>query len=124
MVLKSILLVFLGGGFGSALRYLVSKSLHTSASIPYGTFLVNIIGSLIIGIVLGWALKSHAISQNTVLFLATGFCGGFTTFSAFSFENYELLKAGDYTTFGIYAFGSILIGILAIIAGVSLSKLF
>jgi len=124
MVLKSILLVFLGGGFGSALRYLLSKLLNTSATIPYGTFVVNILGSLIIGLVLGWALKSNSISQNTVLFLATGFCGGFTTFSAFSFENYELLKAGDYTTFAIYAFGSLFLGILAIIAGVWLSKLF
>ena len=85
--MKQLLLVFLGGGAGSALRYLISKYLNpVHMGIPYGTLAVNIIGSLLVGLVIGLALKTNPISQNTMLLLATGFCGGFTTFSAFAMK--------------------------------------
>ncbi|EDM44883.1 integral membrane protein possibly involved in chromosome condensation, CrcB-like protein [unidentified eubacterium SCB49] len=123
--MKAVLLVFLGGGLGSALRYVISRALNsTPPGFPYGTFAVNVIGSLIIGIILGFALKHHSPSSNTALFIATGLCGGFTTFSAFAYENVMFLKAGDYQTFIIYTLGSIVLGLAAVFAGIYLSRLF
>ena len=84
--MKQFLLVFIGGGFGSILRYYISKNLNAYYSNFYlGTFLVNIIGCLLIGILIGLSLKNNYISENQTLLLATGFCGGFTTFSTFAF---------------------------------------
>ena len=98
--MKQVLLVFIGGGVGSALRYLVGKFLKTSASgFPWGTFSVNVLGSLLIGILMGVALKNSSLSENQTLLLITGFCGGFTTFSAFAYENQVFLKEGDFTSF-------------------------
>ena len=119
-MLKQLLLIFLGGGLGSALRYLISKSLNfETAFIPFGTFTVNILGSLLLGLILGIAAKSDFFSSNIVLFLAVGFCGGFTTFSSFAFENQALLRSGDYLNFFFYTFGSIILGILAVFLGLS-----
>ncbi|SKB66026.1 CrcB protein [Salegentibacter holothuriorum] len=123
-MLKQLLLIFLGGGLGSALRYLISKSLNSeSFFIPYGTFTVNIIGSLLLGLFIGFAARYEFFNSNIVLFLAVGFCGGFTTFSTFTLENQALLRSGDYLNFFFYAFGSIIIGILAVFLGLFLSKL-
>ena len=123
--MKGLLLVFLGGGTGSIARYLLSKYINDSSSgIPYGTFAANILGSLIIGIILGWALKNDTLSSNTTLLLATGFCGGFTTFSTFAYENHALLKSGDFMTFALYAIASFAIGILAVFGGMELAKNF
>ena len=115
--------MFLGGGMGSVLRFLISKNLNQVSAIPLGTLLVNFLGSLIIGLILGMGLKQEILSPNATLLLATGFCGGFTTFSAFSFENQALLKAGDYLNFGIYSAGSIFLGIGAVLIGLWLSKM-
>ncbi|WP_324721824.1 fluoride efflux transporter CrcB [Salinimicrobium sp. HB62] len=122
-MIKQILLVFLGGGVGSVLRFLLSRNLNQISAIPLGTLLVNFCGSLIIGLVLGLGLKQEVLSANATLLLATGFCGGFTTFSAFSFENQALLKAGDYLNFGIYSAGSIVLGIAAVLLGLWLAKM-
>ena len=82
--MKAILLVFLGGGFGSSLRYLLGKYLNSDITgIPYGTFAANLLGSLLIGVILGLSAKENVLTQNQTLLLATGFCGGFTTFSTF-----------------------------------------
>jgi len=109
--MKNILLVFIGGGFGSVLRYIIGKYLNsTESGIPYGTFAANILGSLLIGIILGFALKNNSLTQNHTLLLATGFCGGFTTFSTFAYENHVFLKAGDFTSFAIYTIASFVIG--------------
>ena len=121
--MKQLLLVFIGGGFGSALRFLVGKWLNNLESgIPLGTFAANILGSLFIGIILGYAAKNDAISQNHTLLLATGFCGGFTTFSTFAYENHILLKSGDFTTFAFYTIASFVVGFLAVFAGIYLIK--
>lgn len=122
-MIKQLLLVFVGGGLGSALRFLISKHLNPLSPIPLGTLLVNFSGSLLIGFILGLGLKQNMLSPNTTLLLATGFCGGFTTFSAFSFENQALLKAGDYINFGIYSAGSIFLGIAAVLIGIWFSKI-
>ena len=121
--MKQVLLVFLGGGLGSALRYLVGKYLNSpETGIPYGTFAVNILGSLLIGIILGLAAKNNTLSQNHTLLLATGFCGGFTTFSTFAYENHVFLKSGDFTSFAIYTIASFIVGFLAVFLGLFLVR--
>jgi len=123
--MKSLLLVFLGGGFGSSLRFVIGKYLNNpETGIPYGTFAANIIGSLLIGIILGLAVKNESLSQNTVLFLATGFCGGFTTFSSFAYENHIFLKTGDFMSFAIYTIASFILGFAAVFFGMWLVKFF
>ncbi|SDH75793.1 camphor resistance protein CrcB [Winogradskyella thalassocola] len=121
--LKQLLLVFLGGGFGSVLRFIIGKWLNNSETgIPYGTFAANIIGSLLIGIILGLAAKNETLSQSQTLLLATGLCGGFTTFSTFAYENHVFLKSGDFTSFAIYTIASFVVGFLAVFLGMFLVK--
>lgn len=122
--MKQFLLVFLGGGFGSLLRYTIGKLAHRPTwDIPLGTLIVNVIGSFIIGIILGIAIKNNSLNSNMSLLVATGFCGGFTTFSAFAYENYNFLKAGDFTNFALYTFGSVLLGIGAVFFGLFLTRI-
>jgi CrcB protein len=121
---ETIRIGFLGGGFGSVLRYIIGKWLNnTENGIPYGTFAANILGSLLIGVILGYAAKNETISQNTIVLLATGFCGGFTTFSTFAYESHVFLKSGDFTTFAFYTIASFVIGFLAVFAGMYLVRL-
>lgn len=123
--MKNILLVFVGGGFGSVLRYLLGKFLNNSENgIPYGTFATNILGSLLIGVILGLALKNNTLTQNHTLLLATGFCGGFTTFSTFAYENHVFLKSGDFMSFAMYTIASFVLGFLAVFGGMHLAKSF
>ena len=113
--MKYAILVFFGGGLGSFARYLVGKWLNNvENTFPYGTLTVNILGSLLIGIIIGYLAKASNFSEEQSLFLATGFCGGFTTFSAFAYEHHLFLKNGDYLNFISYAFGSLILGISAI----------
>lgn len=121
--MKQLLLVFVGGGFGSALRFIIGKWLNNSNDgIPYGTFAANIVGSLLIGIILGLAAKNDSLTESQTLILATGFCGGFTTFSTFAYENHVFLKSGDFTSFAIYTIASFAIGFLAVFLGMYLVK--
>ncbi len=123
--MKQFLLIFLGGGMGSSLRYLLSKTLNPyTTNFFLGTFGVNIIGCLIIGIILGFSAKSTSLSNNTILFITIGFCGGFTTFSSFALENYGMLREGQITSFLLYTVSSIVVGILAVAFGLWLSKIF
>ena len=121
--MKQVLFVFLGGGLGSAARYGLSKWLNNpEVSIPYGTLLANVLGSLLIGVILGYSLKSDLLSQQTTLLLATGFCGGFTTLSTFAYENHTFLKNGDYLNFGMYTIGSFALALIAVFIGFWISK--
>ncbi|MCF1423085.1 fluoride efflux transporter CrcB [Mangrovimonas futianensis] len=121
--MKHLALVFLGGGLGSVLRFLIGKFLNSSETgIPYGTFAANILGSLLIGLILGYASKNNGLSHEQTLLMATGFCGGFTTFSTFAYENHVFLKTGDFTSFAIYTIASFIIGFLAVFAGMYLVK--
>lgn len=110
-MLKEFLLVGAGGALGSVLRY-TGTLLHQGKPFPLATFFINVIGSFAIGMVMGWCLKNEA-SANWKLFLATGICGGFTTFSAFSFENLLLLQNGKIFLSLLYITGSVVFGIAA-----------
>lgn len=120
--MKQLLLVFLGGGAGSVLRFLISKALNPYTAIPLGTLTVNVLGSLIIGIIFGAALKQNLLSNNMTLLLATGFCGGFTTFSSFAYENQAFLRSGDLMHFTLYSIGSLVLGLLAVMLGLYLAR--
>ncbi|MCK5814526.1 MAG: fluoride efflux transporter CrcB [Flavobacteriaceae bacterium] len=121
--MKSVLLVFVGGGFGSVARFLLGKMLNNSPDgIPFGTFFANVLGSLLIGLILGFAAENDALTENHTLLLATGFCGGFTTFSTFAYENHILLKSGDFMSFALYTIASFVMGFLAVFLGMYLVK--
>lgn len=123
--MKNLLLVFVGGGLGSTLRYIIGKYLNTTESgIPWGTFTANILGSFLIGLILGLAAKNNTFSHSQTLLLATGFCGGFTTFSTFAYENHIFLKSGDFLSFALYTIASFIIGFLMVFLAMYLVKQF
>ena len=121
---KHLLVIGLGGFLGSVGRYLtgflVNKS-WPSISI-LGTFAANIIGCLLIGVFYGLYIKYEGFNNSWRLFLATGFCGGYTTFSSFAFENTEMFQSGNYKTLIIYIMSSLIIGVLAVFSGLLLTK--
>lgn len=115
----NILLVFLGGGIGSVLRYLAGIWVYRMipTPFPWSTWLVNMVGSFVIGIVYGLVLSANQTGEFHKLLLITGFCGGFTTFSSFSYENMILLQDGKFLPFMIYALSSLVVGILMVFLG-------
>ena len=107
--------VALGGAAGAALRYAVSL-LPAKGAFPLLTLLTNLAGAFVIGVIAGLAAKRN-LPQNAVLFLKTGLCGGFTTFSTFSLETLGLLERGEYAIGGAYALGSLAVCVLGVVAG-------
>lgn len=120
-MLRQLLLVTLGGAIGSALRYLTALLLarHYTGSIPLATLAVNLVGCFLIGLLIGLCSDT---SHLRLLFI-TGFCGGFTTFSTFTAESYSMFREGAYGLALLYIAGSVLIGLLALWLGLSLSRL-
>ena len=114
------LYVFLGGGTGSVLRYLVGLWIG-SAAFPWATFAVNAVGSLAIGLFGGWASR-FGWSEALRLSLTVGLCGGFTTFSTFSKDSLALIEGGSYGLFTLYAAGSVALGVAATALGFWLAK--
>lgn len=119
--MKNVLLVGLGGGIGSMLRYLCQKwfSENHPQPFPWGTFLVNLAGCFLAGLIYS-AFEKSSVSLETRLFLVTGFCGGFTTFSSFAHENMNLLRNGEVTIFFIYTIASVALGIVGVFGGAAL----
>lgn len=124
-MLKDLLLVALGGGIGSALRYLTSRivvKLVSGNLIFLGTFTANIIGSLLIGLLSGWMLINQPDNQTFRLFFIVGFCGGYTTFSTFAFENMRLIESNQWGLLTAYVLASVVLGVLAVWVGVRLAR--
>ncbi len=116
---KAALLVAAGGAMGSVMRFLISVWIKTTGGFPWPTLLVNILGCLIIGVIYG--ISGKYASEQMRLLLATGFCGGFTTFSAFGQENLELLQHQQYLLATLYTLCSLIGGIGAAWLGNSLA---
>ena len=124
-MLKNLLIIGIGGAIGSMARFLCQKYLYHwfPHPFPWGTFLVNISGCFLIGVFYSLAEKGSILTPEWRLILTTGFCGGFTTFSSFAYENINMLKSADYTYVILYISGSVVLGILAAVAGTVTMKL-
>lgn len=125
-MIRNILLIGLGGGVGSVARYFCQRWFNEAYPhpFPWGTFVVNLVGCFLIGVIYAASEKTTTLSPQIRLLLITGFCGGFTTFSTFAFENMNLLRSGDMTYFFLYTVGSIVLGVGGVFAGMTLMKLF
>jgi CrcB protein len=124
-VVKQLLLIGLGGFVGSVARFLVSR-LNTRLdwlSIPMGTLVVNVIGSFLIGFLIGISEKSPVLTLELRMFLMVGLCGGFTTFSSFTGENLMLMRNGQFLPLFLYTGLSILLGFAAVYFGYISTKL-
>ncbi|GAA4466815.1 fluoride efflux transporter CrcB [Nemorincola caseinilytica] len=122
--MKPLLYVGLGGAAGSICRYLAGHLLARVIATPFpvATFSINVVGSLVIGVLFGMAGRSTWPSaEGGMLLLATGFCGGFTTFSAFALENVNLLQSGKWMVAMLYAVSSVVVGLLACRLGMMLA---
>jgi len=125
MMLKNIFLVGISGGIGAIARFLCQKYLYQwyPTPFPIGTFIVNILGCFLIGLFYGLSERGNILTPEWRLVLTTGFCGGYTTFSSFAYENINLLKSGDFMYFGLYTLGSVAFGITATFLGMIVFKL-
>lgn len=121
---KNILIVGLGGFLGSSARYIIYRLLDKrfNSLYPWTTFIVNITGSLILGLLLGLMIRSSLSTGNLRLLLVTGFCASFTTFSTFAYENVFLLEQKALPTALLYTATSLIFGFLAVFAGYYLGK--
>ena len=123
--MNGFLAVAAGGAIGASLRHGVGLLAvrHLSAGWPHGTFAVNLLGSLLMGLLVGWlALKAEGVHQATRLFLATGVLGGFTTFSAFSLEIAQFVQKDEWTRAIAYAGLSVLLGLALVLAGMIIMR--
>lgn len=121
--MNSLIYIAIGGSLGAVSRHLLGEQSRRlwGSDFPFGTMTVNIIGSLLMGLLMGWLLTRQG-SEHLRLFLATGFLGGFTTFSAFSLDAINLLERKAYTPFMIYVGGSVIIAIVALWIGLIIAR--
>lgn len=113
-------LVFLGGGFGAACRWLISTQMSGTAGLPWGTLTVNLLGCFLIGYLSVYLIEQPKIS----LFVLVGFLGGFTTFSSFGLETWQMLRSADYKSLVIYVGLSNVVGLLLVIIGHKIGTLY
>lgn len=121
--MNSILFVALGGAVGSASRYLLSVAIQSRAgTFPTATLLINITGSLLLGFLIRYTLETPAVGPDLRLLLTTGFCGGYTTFSTFSYETARLIEDGELDRAALYVALSLIVSLAATFAGFSLAR--
>lgn len=113
-MLKAVILVACGGALGSVVRYLVGIALASSMGFPWTTLLVNVLGSLLIGLAFGYGQAVGGQASAFLLLVGMGFCGGFTTFSTFSLEGLKLLQAGLPLLYALYVVASVGLGLFAV----------
>ena len=114
--MDKIIFIGLGGALGAICRYLLSL-IPYKGDFPYMTLLTNLLGAILIGVVVGMAGKNKEMSKNLTLFLKTGFCGGFTTFSTFSLETLSLFESHRMITGTLYAVVSVVLCVLGVWIG-------
>ena len=121
---RNILFVAIGGMLGSVGRFLlVAFAVQLLPStFPVGTFLVNLVGSFVMGAAVGFAERNLWFHSSWRVFITAGFCGGFTTFSAFAFENIELILNKSYGTFALYSMATFIVCLLAAFAGLMMTR--
>ena len=119
-MVKNFLLVGLGGAIGSMVRYSVQRLVNTT-TIPYGTLLVNLAGCFLIGLLWG-LINKNSISQPGGLLLMSGFCGGFTTFSAFTYEGVQMMHDNRWVLLAVYVSASVFGGLVATFTGYKLTS--
>lgn len=119
--IKATIIAGAGGFVGTCMRFLSEKfgAAVYGGAFPLGTFIANILGCLLIGIFYGWASNRAWFNKKWNLFLITGFCGGFTTFSSFSHDQLKLLREGKYLTWGLYLVLTVVLGLAAVYAGMA-----
>ena len=121
--MNPIILVMSGGAIGAAQRFGLSRALPVSASRwPWPTFVVNVVGGLCMGVLAIWLLRGDSSAEPLRLFLGVGVLGGFTTFSAFTFEMAQMVQRGQTGMAAIYATLSVLLALGAIFAGMTAAK--
>ncbi|MGQ9926459.1 MAG: fluoride efflux transporter CrcB [Chloroflexaceae bacterium] len=120
----NLVAIALGAALGANLRYGLSTwaAQRLGATWPYGTFIINVLGCLGIGILLTLAAARLTLSEPLRLFLVTGLLGGFTTFSTFGYESFTLITRGDWLGAGLYIGGSMIVGLAAVFLGASLAR--
>ena len=120
----SYLLVFFGGGLGATLRHLVNLTCArcVGTGFPWGTFIINITGSTVMGLIAGYLAFKGGASQHWRLFLMTGILGGYTTFSAFSLDAALLYARGEMGLAAAYVLGSVVLSIAGLFAGLALVR--
>ena len=113
-----------GSAVGGAARYLLGMFVQSRVATPFpvGTLLINIIGSLILGFIIRWTMDTTTVSPEVRGMLTAGFCGGFTTFSTFSYETVRLMEDGDYRRAAWYVSASVTLSIVAVFAGFALAR--
>lgn len=119
-------IVFIGAGLGGVARYgtgVAMTRLSALTSFPVSTFTVNIVGSLVMGLIMGFLATRTGLADGWKLFLATGIMGGFTTFSSFSLEAVQLIENGEATTALFYILSSVVLGLIALFSGLYLMRL-
>lgn len=123
-MLKNMLIVAIGGGVGSALRFLIQETIHKNFEgvTPYGTFVVNMLGCFLIGLFLGWVENEKHLTETTNLLLISGFCGGFTTFSTFAMQSQGLLFDQKPFQAILYLTLSVVVGVVLAYLGLKLAK--
>ena len=123
--MKTIIIVFTGSGIGGVARFAVQSWVAgiDQFVFPLGTFIVNVAGCFLIGLFYALGERGSLLTPEWRIALTTGFCGGFTTFSTFAFENMNLLRTGDYLYLALYIFLSILLGIAGVFLGIATMKL-